>query len=188
MGDFYALKESAKRTVRYLTHNIHGLLYTNKRRRQWNSAQPLSALTVFVESLKNKCDASEHIAYKGGIVEKNLLLSLGFTRNLNLEHYGCPKFENLTKIYGYNIRTTTYIFLIIIMSSETAPMINKLNKFGTPPNWLKLKDMELNLPYLIEDCYIQPSKFDKMQVVLKLSIGFVSLPTRFSELSEQDIF
>lgn len=79
------LKRGRTKPIQFVEKNIHGIPFKN-----WLSDHFYSK--VIYEIQKKDKERIYIWAYKGGIIEKNLLSSLGF-KSINLEELGCPKVE-----------------------------------------------------------------------------------------------
>lgn len=87
------LSERDKRRVNYVRRYIHGLTY---RPRTEEHARNLKELKDTVLDIYERCktDCKYVVAYKGGHVERDLLRELNIP-SLDLELYGCPKYEEI---------------------------------------------------------------------------------------------
>lgn len=63
-----------------------------------------------------------------------------------------------------------------------------LNEIGAKV-WLKLNDLPSYQAYLIKNAFQNVSKFDvdKMQTVIEISKGYITLPSRFNNMSLENI-
>ena len=85
------LTAAEKKQTHYLTREIHGLSYTpDKREVQTNSVRNYLQ-KLYVEF---STDQRRRIAFKGGHIEKDLLVSSNIP-HLDLEILGCPKYDVL---------------------------------------------------------------------------------------------
>ena len=84
------------RTVKYVTEQIHGLLYHPT---QAEKARPPWQMYKDLEDLYKTHSTPERmmVAYKGGVVEKEVLSKLGIP-SLDLEKVGCPKFDIMNRV------------------------------------------------------------------------------------------
>src|SRR5277367_4543445 len=93
---FQELSQKDRKSAIFCTNYIHGLRFENK---------PTDiTYTECISILKETQDHIEWngfkcVAYKGGIIEHNLLNMLGIPC-INLEAYNCPKFTTLLHEYG----------------------------------------------------------------------------------------
>ena len=90
---FRHLTQEEKKQVHYITREIHGLSYEPCR------GEPATvSVTSVVERLYREfaVDHRRRVAFKGGHVERDLLLHLRIPF-LNLETLGCPKYEHLQR-------------------------------------------------------------------------------------------
>ena len=88
-----ALSHKDKKTVNFAKHNIHGLTYQP---RYQERAYEHNEVDIVLLRLYNQFKTEERtvVAYKGGHVEKDLLNKLNIPC-LDLETWGCPKYEQL---------------------------------------------------------------------------------------------
>ena len=91
-----ALSQMDRLTAKYVYHRIHGLPFEDDPQEK---ARHLENLKRDVLELYAQARTTERflVGYKGGHVEKDLLQELDLPA-INLEHYGCPKFEKLNTI------------------------------------------------------------------------------------------
>ena len=91
-------------TVRYLRKCVHGLPYHPKFDER---ARPLDYLDECLLELydRYRTDSRDLVAYKGGCCEKLKLEELNLP-SVNLEVFGCPKFDHLVRVYGCDQSTT----------------------------------------------------------------------------------
>jgi len=88
---FEKLSDCDKKTVLYVRNRCHGLKFRN-----YVDDLPARNIYGILKQLIRNCKNSDAIiAFKGGNVERKLLEKLDFDRWINLEDYGCPKFEEL---------------------------------------------------------------------------------------------
>lgn len=87
------LSPKDRKTVWFVKYHVHGLTFSPMREEQ---AHPQSLLTPTLLSLYEsfKTEKLNVVAYKGGRVEMDLLNSLHIP-SVNLESYGCPRFDSL---------------------------------------------------------------------------------------------
>lgn len=93
------LSGKEKYTVRYVQTHIHGLSYTPKKQYRYDWKKDFLEL---YNRLRTK--TCRYVAFKGGHVERNFLNALNIP-NINIELYGCPKFNEITKTESYNIKS-----------------------------------------------------------------------------------
>ena len=83
------------KNIAYQVNHIHGLPQVHTRR--------TNDFLLYGEALKILRDEflarADVVAYKGGIIERDLLKRLG-TKGINLEILGCDKYSNLISKYG----------------------------------------------------------------------------------------
>ena len=83
------------KNIAYQVKHIHGLPQVHTRR--------TNDFLLYAEALKILRDEflarADVVAYKGGIIERDLLKRLG-TKGINLEILGCDKYSNLITEYG----------------------------------------------------------------------------------------
>ena len=87
------LSHEDKKTVNFAKHKIHGLTYQP---RYQERAYEHDQADIVLLRLNNQYKTEERtvVAYKGGHVEKDLLNKLNIPC-LDLETWGCPKYEQL---------------------------------------------------------------------------------------------
>ena len=87
------LSKRDQHTVRYAIENIHGLSYYPH-----GPCSAVANLTTDLGNLYNRFRTPDKysVGYKGGRVEFDLLKLLGI-QGINLEVYGCPKFDQLPR-------------------------------------------------------------------------------------------
>ena len=97
------LTERDKKTNLYITRNIHGLSFRPFYKE--HDCFPEEYLTYFLENLYRTIRGEDNsqliVAYKGGIHEKRILDELNIP-SINLEKFGCPKYDNLLSSYDLN--------------------------------------------------------------------------------------
>ena len=88
---FGRLRDFDRRQAHYLTREIHGLSYAPHKHEQ-----TVASLRHYVAKLyaEYRTEHRTRVAYKGGNVEKLLLVSMNIPF-LNLETMGCPKYDAL---------------------------------------------------------------------------------------------
>ena len=86
------LNEKDKKSARYLEKHIHKIRFNSP------STVPLSNLPEIVKNYFS--EPNTLVGYKGGHFEKDLLDQLGIPF-INLEHFGCPKAEQLFQKLGW---------------------------------------------------------------------------------------
>ena len=82
-----------RKTVSYVKYNVHGLTYQPRREEYGREYYLLEDVICDLYS-KAKTKDRTVVAYKGGHVEQDLLLKLNIP-HVDLEHYGCPKYDTL---------------------------------------------------------------------------------------------
>ena len=80
-------------TIAYQYHNCHGLAFHPKYKCRKPSRVEDDFLAIYAQQPKNR----PVVAYKGGHIEKDFLERLGVP-SVNLELYGCPKYELLKDV------------------------------------------------------------------------------------------
>ena len=90
---FVQLSDKDKRTANYTTNHVNGLPFNA---RPMEAAVPSDRVPDDVVSLyeRHRTTTRDVIGYKGGNAERDLLHKLGIP-SVNLEDFGCPKFEHL---------------------------------------------------------------------------------------------
>ncbi|GBN91246.1 hypothetical protein AVEN_243958-1 [Araneus ventricosus] len=101
------ISRSEWKTIDYVTKHITGLPFHPMENEETAPLRLLKCKVIAVHDLY-RTDDKNVVAYKGGNVEKDLLQQLNIPY-LNLEDYGCPKFDILKnqQTYencGYHIR------------------------------------------------------------------------------------
>ena len=88
-----ALDKKDRLTAQYVYHRIHGLPFEDDPQEK---AHPLETLKGDVLALVGQARTTDRflVGYKGGHVEKDLLQELDLPA-IDLEQYGCPKFDTL---------------------------------------------------------------------------------------------
>ena len=89
------LSPKDKKTVWTVKHKVHGLTYSPRKNEHAFKQSYVKELINYLYQ-RNGIDGKELVAYKGGHVEKDLLNAL-WIPNINLEPFGCPKFEKVIK-------------------------------------------------------------------------------------------
>lgn len=91
-----ALSDKDQKTVHFAKHNIYGLTYQPHYRER---AQDQKEVETVMLQLHHKYMTKERtvVGYKGGHVERHLLQKLNIP-SVNLELYGCPRYEVLRPI------------------------------------------------------------------------------------------
>ena len=87
------LSHKDKKTVNFAKHNIHGLTYQPRYQERAYEHDEVDIVLLRLYS-QFKTEKRTVVAYKGGHVEKDLLNKLNITC-LDLETWGCPKYEQL---------------------------------------------------------------------------------------------
>ena len=97
-GRFSDLPEEDRKTAAFAMTRIHGLPYTPRSR---ENAYPPWKIDDHVRALyqMSKTRQRDHIGYKGGHVEKDLLDRLNIPSH-NLEDDGCPPFREMKRLAG----------------------------------------------------------------------------------------
>ena len=92
----YELPKSYRNAYLYCKYYVHGLDYYPE-----TSAAPC---TEALEDIVNVIpDKNAYVGYKGGCGERRVLNLLGYDNIINIEDYGCPKFNNLTDTYDVSL-------------------------------------------------------------------------------------
>lgn len=95
------LSKKEQRTVNYVRDMVTGLTFKPRPvefQRQSIELQASVVKDVFVLWERFKTPKQSVVAYKGGTLEKKLLIQLQIPY-VNLEDFGCPKFEYLPEYY-----------------------------------------------------------------------------------------
>lgn len=92
----HSLTLNDRRTIRYVTTHIHGMTYTPAP--EEHSRAPWQ-LYDDIRNLYNTHRTSDRqlVAYKGGHIERDILQKMGIP-SLDLESWGCPKFDQLPRL------------------------------------------------------------------------------------------
>ena len=85
-----------KRTVNFVIRKIHGLSYQPLEAEHYQKPEVLEDLIKNIYS-RHKIGQRTVVGYKGGHVEKDLLMKLSIP-SLDLETLGCPKYDKLRHI------------------------------------------------------------------------------------------
>jgi len=85
-----------KRTVNFVIRKIHGLSYQPLEAEHYQKPEVLEDLIKNIYS-RHKIGQRTVVGYKGGHVEKDLLMKLNIP-SLDLETLGCPKYDKLRHI------------------------------------------------------------------------------------------
>lgn len=90
-------------SVHYVSRNVHGMCFDDRVVFPRSMIDPCRVVEVVreffeVERLHRRTDAIK-VAFKGGQHERRLLESIGDVSFVNLEDYGCPRFDYLVKRY-----------------------------------------------------------------------------------------
>ena len=88
---FEKLSECDKKTVLYIRSHCHGLKFCN----YVDHLLARNICRILKQLIRNCKNSDAIIAFKGGNVDRKLLEKLDFDRWINLEDYGCLKFEEL---------------------------------------------------------------------------------------------
>ena len=89
---FRFLTEKDRRTAIYCRHNVHGLLF----RDHVDDKNDQHQMYSIIAELIRKCENShQYIAFKGGRIVEDILVSLGAKHIINLETLGIPEFKTL---------------------------------------------------------------------------------------------
>ena len=96
---YKTLNDKDKRTVDFVCRKIHGLTYQPCAPEMFQDPRVLGPLVKDIHqeySVRAQCGEGKRtvVGYKGGHVEKDLLLKLNLP-SLNLETLGCPKYDAL---------------------------------------------------------------------------------------------
>lgn len=84
------------RTVRYVSWNINGLHFYP---RPEENARPYFRMKKDIYQIYEKYKSGTRcvVAYKGGQIERDLLCDMNIP-SINLEDYGCPRFDHLQRL------------------------------------------------------------------------------------------
>ena len=83
----------ACQTITYVYNRVHGLAYYPKYRCRSPKRWENDFLNIYEKQPKDR----PFVAYKGGHLEKDFLKRLGIP-SINLELFGCPKFDDMTRL------------------------------------------------------------------------------------------
>ena len=89
------LSKNEKQTARHVQRHIHGMAYYPKDRK----GRPYRQLFQDIQKLyqRSKIEGRFYVAYKGGTIGKDLLTKMKIPC-LNLEMFGCPKFDSFLRL------------------------------------------------------------------------------------------
>lgn len=92
VGEFSELSKKNKKTVLWLTKNVHGLRFEDSP----NDRPQSEVYDIVYEYCLKALLNDQFIGYKGGHYEKDILEHLNHgSLGVNIESYGCPKVEKL---------------------------------------------------------------------------------------------
>ena len=94
------LSKNDWRTVRYVEKNVIGMSFSPHKEEKVYSLKTLDS-KIFEWYAKAQTSTRYIVAYKGGCIEKQHLNKLGIP-NVNLEIFGCPKYNILKENYQGN--------------------------------------------------------------------------------------
>ena len=100
--DYTNLLPSQPKEANFVTRRIHGMPFTPT---HFENANPQDKLSTDVVELyeQYKTETKTVVAYKGGHIERDLLLKLGIP-SVDLEAFGCPKVYDLKHLgLGYEV-------------------------------------------------------------------------------------
>ena len=91
---YSSLTDKDKRTVQYVKDSVSGLPFYPGRRERSLGVHSQDQVKEDIVSFWNKCQSPHAftVAYKGGTLEKTILDQLRIP-SVNLEDFGCPKYE-----------------------------------------------------------------------------------------------
>lgn len=99
------LTNAFKPTIKFLTNKIHGMMWSNELDTAGDkSARKMYSFHGVKAALSSYFNGYEEyrgpilVAYKGGNAERDLLNSIGVP-SVNLEIYGCPKYDTLLRLF-----------------------------------------------------------------------------------------
>lgn len=85
-----------KKTAAYVFHNVHGIKFQDYGCGEYDQDKIGQIIRSFTNEVQTPL-----IGYKGGIIEKKILEKMGIPC-VNIEIYGCPKFNTLILDSRYN--------------------------------------------------------------------------------------
>ena len=99
---FSSLSKADKNTVSFVRERIHGMTFKPNQREIALGVHAQEQVKDDIVHVWNKCKtpSAATVAYKGGAHEKTLLTELRIPC-INLEEYGCPKYNTIRK-YDFN--------------------------------------------------------------------------------------
>lgn len=104
---FNSLTDKDHKTVSFCKFNIHGLTFRPMPSEKDTFPEEKLEDIILALYCNHKTFDKDIIAYKGGHIERDLLDKLDIT-SINLEDYGCPKYEKLPtpeiKDCGFHIK------------------------------------------------------------------------------------
>lgn len=94
IGNTKKMSGETLRNIKYVTNRIHGLAYRDNYAHVYEHTQDMvfnDILCLSEIALLN----NHHIAFKGGVIEKYACQQMNITNYIDLESWGCPKFERI---------------------------------------------------------------------------------------------
>lgn len=93
------LSPNDKQCISYVSKRVHGMKFVNHPT-DLRERELYGVLTDLVEEANRR---GKWICYKGGCYEKQLLEEIGYYNAVNIELFGCPKFEVLVELYNEDV-------------------------------------------------------------------------------------
>lgn len=126
-NSYHQLPPKIKYQVRWLTKNLHGLRYENDL-----FDLPLSAINETISKLCADCELNGRlIGYKGGHIEVDILKLLNYGHlAVNIEKYGCPRFDVLYKTINVTENMPLYHYKIACSKHVAVKTISNYKKMA----------------------------------------------------------
>lgn len=96
---FHYLSNADKKSALYVSNFIHGIPFKDFGYEKYRQDQIFDVIQNFLHSCANPI-----VAYKGGCFERDILQKMSM-KSINLEEFGCPKFDVLIQNPLYKITT-----------------------------------------------------------------------------------
>lgn len=94
------LTDDQLRCIYYCTNYVHGLVYHNYEIQNVKMLPQDQVEAIFIELSTIAAKTNHLIAFKGGVVELNVIKKCKIYNYVDLEKLGCLKFDNLLNEYG----------------------------------------------------------------------------------------
>lgn len=90
------LSPNDKQCVNYVSNRVHGMKFAN----HITDLREQELYRILADLAEEAIRRGKGIGYKGGCYEKQLLEKIGYYNAINIELFGCPKFEMLIERYN----------------------------------------------------------------------------------------